>query len=188
MSFDLDYARRLVARAEHDRNYEAPENQVDLVDDFAEALEAIDLLRYKLAEGDYWMARAKAYLESGCCPVCFATDESGHKGDCPWGQAEAERDRLLALVREEIIDGPLFECDSSGLLYSCWARPDLGFRSLDEVIAAWKPRETADVVNHQLTYRCPACGSPSQAVADKVAECVACGRFSVAAEAAGGTK
>jgi len=46
----------------------------------------------------------------------------------------------------------------------------------------------AEAVNHQLTYRCPACGSPSQAVADKVAECLSCGRFSVAAEAAGGEK
>ena len=63
--------------------------------------------------------------------------------------------------------------------------------SLKETDGAFVVRLRAmvsEAVNYQPTYRCPACGSPSQAVADKVAECLSCGRFSVAAEAAGGEK
>ena len=50
----------------------------------------------ELADGDYWQERAKKFMESGGCPVCFASDEAGHEDGCPWGQAES---RLSAAVK-----------------------------------------------------------------------------------------
>lgn len=39
----------------------------------------INEIQTELEEGDYWMKRAKAYEESGGCPICFCSDEEGHK-------------------------------------------------------------------------------------------------------------
>lgn len=50
-----------------------------------QALElAIQLQEAK--EGDGWQAKAKEWFENGNCPVCFASDEEGHKPGCEWNE------------------------------------------------------------------------------------------------------
>ncbi len=72
-------------------------------------------LREQLVHGDYWQERSKLFHELGGCPVCFATDEAGHKPDCPWGKDEAELARLRAVIRE--LRG---EALASGWVYPSW--------------------------------------------------------------------
>lgn len=58
----------------------------------------IERLLAEIREGDYWQRRARAALENGTCPICFATDEVGHTVTCPWGEDEQDNDRLRAIV------------------------------------------------------------------------------------------
>jgi len=44
----------------------------------------------ELAEGDYWMMRAKDFAANGGCPSCFASDEAGHKDGCEVAALEAQ--------------------------------------------------------------------------------------------------
>ena len=57
-------------------------------------LAEVERLKEELTNGDYWQKRATDYLENGNCPICFETDEAGHKPDCTWGQSEKEIERL----------------------------------------------------------------------------------------------
>jgi len=57
---------------------------------YAVAAQVIRSLETELAEGDYWMQRAKTFSENGGCLECFGTDEGGHKPGCHIGQFEAE--------------------------------------------------------------------------------------------------
>lgn len=58
----------------------------------------INRLQEELHEGDSWKKRATEALENGMCPICFATDEAGHKAGCVWGNDLAD----LELVKEEV--------------------------------------------------------------------------------------
>ncbi len=57
-------------------------------------------LEDELKEGDYWQQRATEYLQSGGCPICFATDEEGHKEKCEWGKIESRLSSLQEAVRK----------------------------------------------------------------------------------------
>jgi regulator of replication initiation timing len=59
-------------------------------------------LKEELADGDSWQKRATAFLKSGCCPICFSTDEAGHKAGCAWGEVEAERDNIQTAIGEAL--------------------------------------------------------------------------------------
>jgi len=70
----------------------------------AEELEMrIKELGDELKEGDYWMQRVKKFLDNGNCPICFATDEEGHKDKCFWGQAETKNKELEKAIKEVLI-------------------------------------------------------------------------------------
>lgn len=47
-------------------------------------------------ESDEWMDEAKHFLELGGCPVCFGTDEEGHKDGCEWGSEVDALEKKLA--------------------------------------------------------------------------------------------
>lgn len=70
--------------------------------EYEEMKQRIAALEAELAaerEGDNWKKHAAEAMAGGTCPVCFATDEEGHKSGCPWGKAEAERDALRAELK-----------------------------------------------------------------------------------------
>jgi hypothetical protein len=53
---------------------------------------------HALEDSDAWMAHATKALQSGTCPVCFATDEAGHTESCEWGRDE----RALRMIHEAL--------------------------------------------------------------------------------------
>jgi hypothetical protein len=65
-------------------------------------LEEIEQVFKELIDGDYWMERAKRFLENGGCPVCFCSDEAGHTKGCLWGDTlatlTAERDEARNVI------------------------------------------------------------------------------------------
>ena len=63
-----------------------------------EAADEIVRLRAEIADGDYWQVRATQAIEVGMCPICFETDEAGHKPGCPWGEDEARAERAEAEI------------------------------------------------------------------------------------------
>ncbi len=58
--------------------------------DRADLRKQMEELQTELNEGDYWQERATEFLQNGNCPICFATDEEGHKQLCPWGRLETD--------------------------------------------------------------------------------------------------
>ena len=50
-------------------------------------------------ESDAWMESATDYYESGGCPICFETDEAGHKGGCYIKELEAKLDKYETALR-----------------------------------------------------------------------------------------
>jgi hypothetical protein len=58
----------------------------------------------EIENGDYWMGRAKEFMENGHCPVCYGDDEGGHTDDCEWGRCEragADADVENRLLKDE---------------------------------------------------------------------------------------
>lgn len=53
-----------------------------------DALRIIGELERELAEGDSWVERCKEHVANGCCPYCFASDETGHEDGCLMGDME----------------------------------------------------------------------------------------------------
>lgn len=69
---------------------------------FKEQAEAtINVLETEIKEGDYWQERAREYLANGGCPICFCTDEEGHKKNCLWKETES-RIKVLAEAIERL--------------------------------------------------------------------------------------
>lgn len=58
----------------------------------------IKRLQEELERRDSWQQQSKEFQELGGCPVCFASDETGHTNACPWGQIlKALQDAALRL-------------------------------------------------------------------------------------------
>ena len=72
----------------HDKDIEV-EGIIKTLDVCIDALKAVLPLLKEHKEGkwvnkdsDYWMERAKQFYENGNCPICFCSDEEGHKDGC----------------------------------------------------------------------------------------------------------
>jgi len=63
----------------------------EVIERLAEKDAEIVILNEELENGDTWQQRSTSFLASGGCPVCFASDETGHAKTCPWGQLEQEK-------------------------------------------------------------------------------------------------
>jgi hypothetical protein len=81
----------------------------------------IKRLRAEIADGDYWQVRATQAIQNGTCPICFATDEAGHKQGCLWGEdadkaerAEAESERLRAIIAFKLHQRRCHDCGYVG--------------------------------------------------------------------------
>jgi|GEM_PF-5139078 len=62
-------------------------------------LEVTNELLDEIEDGDYWKQKSIQFQENGSCPVCFCSDEEGHKNNCEWGAAELDRDLFLDALR-----------------------------------------------------------------------------------------
>jgi hypothetical protein len=82
-------------------------------------------------DSDNWKKHATDALAGGTCPVCFATDEEGHKSECPWGQAEAER----AALKETVIQAEMVIEDQKRELKALYQEAQAAHRRVDALRA-----------------------------------------------------
>lgn len=85
----------------------------------------------EIEHGDYWMKRATEYLESGSCPICFCTDEAGHKHDCLLGMDEViiQHQQQTISELEEALE-KIRQCDHC---YICYAGKNIIKKALDKI-------------------------------------------------------
>ncbi len=77
-------------------------------DELTQTKSNLQKLETEIKEGDYWQQRVKEFLSLGGCPICFATDEEGHKEKCEWGITETKLEKLVEAMEELLAYGPIF--------------------------------------------------------------------------------